>query len=75
VAQDWPFEPAAWTRRISAGGVRDYLDAANCWIYIDEFSAALTMVGRGRKPNRGSRTPMTPFERKYAASGMACGAA
>jgi tRNA G46 methylase TrmB len=55
----------------------DYLECRSNWkIYIDEFSAALTMVGRRTQTESWQpEAPMTPFERKYAASGMACGAA
>jgi tRNA (guanine-N7-)-methyltransferase len=49
----------------------DYLECRSNWkIYIDEFAAALTMVGRPAQTEAWlPEAPMTPFERKYAASG------
>ncbi|MWL87956.1 methyltransferase domain-containing protein [Cupriavidus sp. SW-Y-13] len=49
----------------------DYLECRSNWkIYIDEFAAALSMVGRPTQTAVWQpETPMTPFERKYGASG------
>lgn len=49
----------------------DYLECRSNWkIYIDEFAAALQMVGRPvMKEVWKPEEPMTPFERKYGASG------
>jgi len=49
----------------------DYLECRSNWkIYIDEFAAALMMVGRPAQTEAWQpETPMTPFERKYGASG------
>ncbi|MBV8272963.1 MAG: methyltransferase domain-containing protein [Cupriavidus sp.] len=49
----------------------DYLECRSNWkIYIDEFAAALAMVGRPVRTEQWQpEVPMTPFERKYAASG------
>ncbi|RZT41572.1 tRNA G46 methylase TrmB [Cupriavidus agavae] len=49
----------------------DYLECRSNWkIYIDEFAAALSMVGRPAQTEAWQpEVPMTPFERKYGASG------
>ncbi|UDM51840.1 tRNA (guanosine(46)-N(7))-methyltransferase TrmB [Cupriavidus sp. MP-37] len=49
----------------------DYLECRSNWrIYIDEFAQALELVGRpARVEAWAPAQPMTPFERKYAASG------
>ncbi len=49
----------------------DYLECRSNWqVYIDEFSQALAMVGRPALVEAWHPAqPMTPFERKYAASG------
>lgn len=49
----------------------DYLECRSNWkIYIDEFAAALEMVGRPAVTEPWlPAVPMTPFERKYGASG------
>lgn len=49
----------------------DYVECRSNWhIYIDEFAQALEMVGRpARVEAWAPAQPMTPFERKYAASG------
>ncbi len=49
----------------------DYLECRSNWkIYIDEFAAALSMVGRPASVEAWQpETAMTPFERKYGASG------
>lgn len=49
----------------------DYLECRSNWkIYIDEFAAALAMVGRPAVTEPWlPAVPMTPFERKYGASG------
>lgn len=51
----------------------DYLECRSNWkIYIDEFAAALGMVGRTATTQAWQpQVAMTPFERKYAASGHA----
>lgn len=51
----------------------DYLECRSNWqIYIDEFAQALAMTGRPGTVQRWlPEQPMTPFERKYAASGHA----
>lgn len=49
----------------------DYLECRSNWkVYIDEFAAALTLVGRSASTEPWQpQAPMTPFERKYGASG------
>ncbi len=49
----------------------DYLECRSNWkIYVDEFAQALSMVGRPTRTEPWAPPqPMTPFERKYAASG------
>jgi len=49
----------------------DYLECRSNWqVYIDEFAQALTLVGRPAQTEAWHPTQaMTPFERKYAASG------
>lgn len=51
----------------------DYLECRSNWgIYIEEFAQALALVGRpARVEPWQPAQPMTPFERKYAASGHA----
>nr|WP_116331016.1 methyltransferase domain-containing protein [Cupriavidus taiwanensis] len=49
----------------------DYLECRSNWrVYIHEFAQALELVGRpARVEAWAPAQPMTPFERKYAASG------
>lgn len=49
----------------------EYLECRSNWkIYIDEFAQALTMLGRPAVTEPWAPgQPMTPFERKYGASG------
>ncbi|MCT9114829.1 methyltransferase domain-containing protein [Cupriavidus gilardii] len=49
----------------------DYLECRSNWpVYIDEFAQALALVGRpARTEPWHPEQPMTPFERKYRASG------
>ncbi|WP_455283279.1 tRNA (guanine(46)-N(7))-methyltransferase TrmB [Cupriavidus necator] len=51
----------------------DYLECRSNWqIYIAEFAQALALVGRPAQVEAWHPAqPMTPFERKYAASGHA----
>lgn len=51
----------------------DYLECRSNWrIYIDEFATALRLAGReARVEPWEPEAPVTPFERKYAASGHA----
>lgn len=51
----------------------DYLECRSNWrIYIDEFAQALSMAGRPATVQPWQpQAPMTPFERKYGASGHA----
>jgi len=51
----------------------DYLECRSNWrVYIDEFALALKLTGRPAMVEPWMPdTPMTPFERKYAASGHA----
>nr|WP_186449114.1 methyltransferase domain-containing protein [Cupriavidus gilardii] len=51
----------------------DYLECRSNWrVYIDEFAAALRLAGREARVERWEpQTAITPFERKYGASGHA----